>query len=82
LGFCNGINTITGANGIGKTNILDAVHYLANAKSYFNGIDSQIIQHNQAFFTIKGSFEGENPADILVQFESGKKTQGCSITSV
>jgi DNA replication and repair protein RecF len=74
LGFCNGINTITGANGIGKTNILDAVHYLANAKSYFNGIDSQIIQHNQAFFTIKGSFEGESPADILVQFESGKKT--------
>lgn len=74
LNFCNGINTITGANGIGKTNILDAVHYLANAKSYFNGIDSQIIQHNEAFFTIKGSFEGETPSDILVQFESGKKT--------
>ncbi len=74
LEFCNGINTITGANGIGKTNILDAVHYLANAKSYFNGIDSQIIQHQQTFFTIKGKFEGELPAEILVQFESGKKT--------
>ena len=74
LEFCNGINTLTGANGIGKTNILDAVHYLANAKSYFNGIDSQLIQHQQAFFTIKGLFDGELPAEILVQFESGKKT--------
>lgn len=74
LEFCNGINTITGANGVGKTNILDAVHYLANAKSYFNGIDSQIIEHNESFFTIKGHFEGEAPADILIQFEAGKKS--------
>ena len=74
LEFCNGINTITGANGVGKTNILDAVHYLANAKSYFNGIDSQIIEHDSSFFTIKGHFEGEAPADILVQFEGGKKS--------
>lgn len=74
LTFCNGINTLTGANGIGKTNILDAVHYLANAKSYFNGIDSQIIQHEANFFTIKGQFESDVSSDILIQFESGKKT--------
>jgi len=74
LEFCNGINTITGSNGIGKTNLLDAVHYLANAKSYFNGIDSQIIEHNASFFTIKGHFQGEAPADILIQFEGGKKS--------
>jgi DNA replication and repair protein RecF len=74
LEFCNGINTITGSNGIGKTNLLDAVHYLANAKSYFNGIDSQIIEHNAPFFTIKGHFQGEAPADILIQFEGGKKS--------
>lgn len=74
LEFCNGINTITGANGVGKTNILDAVHYLANAKSYFNGIDSQIIQHNANFFTLKGFFDGESTAEILIQFEGGKKT--------
>jgi DNA replication and repair protein RecF len=72
--FCNGINTITGANGVGKTNVLDAVHYLANAKSYFNGIDSQIIQHNANFFTLKGHFNGETAAEILIQFEGGKKS--------
>ncbi len=74
LEFCDGVNTLTGANGVGKTNILDAVHYLANAKSYFNGIDSQIIEHDKSFFTVKGQFEGEVPAEILIQFESGKKT--------
>lgn len=72
--FCNGINTLTGANGVGKTNILDAVHYLANAKSYFNGIDSQIIEHNATFFTVKGQFEGDVASEILIQFEGGKKT--------
>lgn len=74
LEFCDGINTLTGANGVGKTNILDAVHYLANAKSYFNGIDSQIIEHDKTFFMVKGQFEGELPAEILIQFEGGKKT--------
>ncbi|MDA1182132.1 MAG: DNA replication and repair protein RecF [Bacteroidetes bacterium] len=74
LNYCDGINTITGANGIGKTNILDAVHYLANAKSYFNGIDSQLIQHNKEFFSIKGVFESDPATEILVQFETGKKT--------
>jgi DNA replication and repair protein RecF len=74
LEFCNGINTLTGANGVGKTNILDAVHYLANAKSYFNGIDSQIIEHNASFFTVKGMFEGDVASEILIQFEGGKKT--------
>ena len=74
LEFCNGINTLTGANGVGKTNILDAVHYLANAKSYFNGIDSQIIEHNATFFTVKGQFEGDVASEILIQFEGGKKT--------
>ncbi len=74
LEFCDGINTLTGANGVGKTNILDAVHYLANAKSYFNGIDSQIIEHDKPFFTVKGQFEGDVPTEILIQFEGGKKT--------
>lgn len=74
LEFCNGVNTITGANGIGKSNLLDAVHYLANAKSYFNGIDSQLILHEKEFFTLRGQFDGESVNDILVQFETGKKT--------
>jgi DNA replication and repair protein RecF len=74
LQFCNGINCITGPNGSGKTNILDAVYYLANTKSFFNGIDQQLIRHGQDFFSIHGFFENENSTEILVNFTKGKKT--------
>ena len=74
LQFCNGINCITGPNGSGKTNILDAVYYLANTKSFFNGIDQQLILHGQEFFSIHGFFEDETTTEILVNFGKGKKT--------
>lgn len=74
LQFCNGINCITGPNGSGKTNILDAVYYLANTKSFFNGIDQQLIKHGQTFFSIHGFFENDTTTEILVNFGKGKKT--------
>ncbi len=51
------VNCFTGDNGAGKTNILDAIYYLAFTKSYFNPIDSQNIAHEEGFFVIEGSFE-------------------------
>lgn len=74
LQFCEGINCITGPNGSGKTNILDAVYYLANTKSFFNGIDQQLILHGQEFFSLHGFFESEIPTEILVNFGKSKKT--------
>lgn len=73
--FCGAINCITGSNGSGKTNILDAVYYLSNAKSFFNGIDQQLILHGGEFFSIHGWFSAEPDFDILVSFSNkGKKT--------
>jgi len=74
LQFCDGINCITGPNGSGKTNILDAVYYLANTKSFFNGIDQQLIRHGQDFFSIHGFFENDTTTEILVNFGKSKKT--------
>jgi DNA replication and repair protein RecF len=45
-----------GVNGSGKTNLLDAIHYLSNCKSYFNPIDSQNIAFDQQQFAITGDF--------------------------
>jgi len=51
------INCFTGQNGSGKTNILDAIHYLSLCKSHFNATDSQNIRHEEDFFVVEGDFE-------------------------
>ena len=56
------LNCFIGSNGVGKTNVLDAVHYLSFCRSAFNPIDSQVIMHNQDFLVLEGSYttdEGE-----------------------
>ena len=50
-------NAFTGGNGEGKTNLLDAVHYLSMCKSYFNPIDGQNIRFGEEYFMIQGVFE-------------------------
>ena len=57
LEFCPGINCFTGINGEGKTNLLDAIHYLSLCKSFFNPVDTQNILHDAPFFVIQGNFE-------------------------
>ena len=57
------VNCLLGDNGTGKTNVLDAVHYLGNAKGYFNPIDSQNIRHGQPSFMVEGTFVLEGDDD-------------------
>ncbi len=54
--FSDKINCFIGNNGVGKTNLLDAIHYLSFCKSYFNPVDSQNIRHNEDFFAIHGTY--------------------------
>ncbi len=72
--FDEGANALTGRNGSGKTNVLDAIHYLCLCKSYFNSGDVLSIRHNQNYFSISGTFsmDGKNE-DILVSVKSGQK---------
>jgi DNA replication and repair protein RecF len=65
LSFSPKINCFVGNNGAGKTNMLDAIHYLCLCKSYFNPVDSQNIRHNQEFSVIQGDFRQENRTDEL-----------------
>lgn len=57
IDFSAKINCFIGNNGAGKTNLLDAIYYLSFCKSYFNGIDSQNICHNEDFFAIHGRYD-------------------------
>ncbi|WP_339839945.1 DNA replication and repair protein RecF [uncultured Maribacter sp.] len=66
LVFDSKINCFVGDNGIGKTNILDAIYHLSFGKSYFNPISSQNIRHGSDFFVINGTFEKENREEKIV----------------
>mgnify|MGYP005870730845 CR=1 FL=1 len=44
--FDEKINCFVGKNGVGKTNILDAIYHLSYGKSYFNPLSVQNIKHN------------------------------------
>lgn len=53
------INCFLGSNGMGKTNLLDAIYYLSFCKSHNNPIDSQNIRHDADFAVIQGWYEIE-----------------------
>jgi len=55
--FSDKINCFVGENGVGKTNILDAIHYLALCKSNLNPVDSQNVMYDQDFCVVQGIFE-------------------------
>jgi DNA replication and repair protein RecF len=55
--FSEHLNLITGPNGTGKTNLLDAIYYLCNTKSAFLASDTLAIKHEQDFFRIEGHFK-------------------------
>ena len=55
--FTPGFNCFVGRNGVGKTNILDAIYHLSMCKSYFNLPDLQNIRHDEPFFVVQGKYE-------------------------
>ncbi len=68
------INCFVGKNGIGKTNIIDAIYHLANGKSYFNPLAIQNIKHGEEFFVVEGEFEKNGRTEqILCSLKKGQK---------
>lgn len=68
------INCFTGHNGIGKTNVLDAIYHLSFGKSYFNPITSQNIRHGEEFFVVEGIYhKNEKTEKIIVSAKKGQK---------
>ncbi len=59
------INCFIGDNGMGKTNLLDAVYYLSFCKSHTNPVDSQIIRHDTDMCMIKGKYNFEDTVEEI-----------------
>ena len=74
FGFDEKINCIVGPNGIGKTNVLDAIYHLSFGKSYFNPVSTQNIRHGEEFFVIDGEFEKkERDEKVVCSLKKGVK---------
>ena len=63
--FSSEINCFVGNNGAGKTNILDALHYISMGKSFLGNSDFQNIKEDENFFSIESEIEGEEKNDII-----------------
>lgn len=76
LQFAPGLNCFIGDNGSGKTNLLDAVHYLSLTKSALTAVDANSIKQGADFFVVKGKFsagKGGVAETIQVSLRQGQK---------
>ncbi len=74
LDFSDKINCFTGNNGVGKTNILDAIYYLSFCKSFFSSLDKLSVKHDANLFVIQGNYNiNEQSENIYCSYEVDKK---------
>jgi DNA replication and repair protein RecF len=73
--FTERIVGICGNNGVGKTNLLDAIHYLCFTKSYFTRLDAGSVQQGKTGFRLEGSFVLQDKPEkaVCILRESGRK---------
>lgn len=73
--FAERITGICGRNGMGKTNLLDAIHYLCFTKSYFTRHDSLVTRHGHEGFRVEGHFHlnGKDEKAVCILRETGRK---------
>lgn len=70
------LNCFTGRNGMGKTNVLDAVHFLCLCKSHSGLPDRNLVRHGESFLRLEGRFaqEGEQTR-IVAKFAVGQRKE-------
>ena len=75
LTFSPKITCFVGANGMGKTNVLDALYYLSFCRSHTNPVDAQVVRHGAEFLMLQGKYltdEGE-PEVISCGLKPGRR---------
>ena len=53
------INCLIGQNGVGKTNVLDAIYFLSFCHSSGTANDSQVMTHGEEFFMLEGNYSDD-----------------------
>ena len=73
--FTERVTGICGSNGAGKTNLLDAIHYLCFTRSYFGRMDAGHVLHGASGFRLEGQFSSgeEEEKAVCILRETGRK---------
>lgn len=72
--FDSPITCITGLNGTGKTNLLDAIYYLCYTKSYFTAWQQNNVQNGTDGFRLEGAFSRRGRQEMIsCKWKQGKK---------
>lgn len=76
--FLHRITGICGSNGTGKTNLLDAIHYLCFTRSYFTRLDAAQVLHGASGFRLEGKWQtgadgSESEKAVCIFRENGRK---------
>ena len=67
------VTAIAGLNGVGKTSVLDAIHFLCLGKSYFSSTDIQCIQSDQLQSGILAEVENQSQFDLKIKLKRGSR---------
>lgn len=59
LQFSAGVNCLLGMNGMGKSNLLDAIHLLSMARTMASLPDASLVKHGEELMLVKGDFNTE-----------------------
>lgn len=59
LDFSPNVNCLVGANGMGKSNVLDAIYYLSFCRGFASVQDASNLNHDADFFMLEGDYEYE-----------------------
>ena len=75
LHFSPKLNCFIGGNGQGKTNLLDAIHFLSFCRSYSSSIDTLAVRHGSEFMSLQGlyDFDDGTSEDIHIGLKLGQK---------
>ncbi len=74
LDFSAKINCFLGNNGMGKSNLLDAVHYLSFCRSFAGMTDTQLIRRGEEFTTARAAYmRRDTPEELTLGITRGKR---------
>lgn len=74
LDFSLSINCLLGNNGMGKSNLLDAIYFLSFTRSFSGLADSQLILKGRDYFMLKGDYlHNESPEEVTAALMTGRR---------